>query len=227
MARQGQVEVRQVWTPEELAKRAQSLFIDQGAPQPAKSWQWWQRNRKMVEAMAVVIAACDQSHADPELYVQAQVESVGLVGLAHGRGAMAPGCFRGDNADQRFARWMSRKNSKRASLVRHRDDVQDREKRLGAAQRFGEAFLAWGATRADAVEAAQECYPGWVPENLAPVERWEALVAGCEAVQPGLADQVIVEATWTWREARDFLDRAAPPPAAAPESQLPSVVVED
>jgi hypothetical protein len=213
--RTAETAARREWTPKALARRASELFADL-EPQ-GRAWKFWVTDPKMLAAFATVIAACDAEKADPELYVQAQVEVMGRVAVAKGFRTLKPGCFHGENADGRFQRWLERKNGKRASLVRHRDEEQERERRLAAAQVFGEAYIAGGASMEEATAAAREVLHGWVPENLTPHERWTALAAGCDCISHGLSDCVCAPDSWTWPAARMFVARVTAHDASSQE----------
>jgi len=193
------------WTPKALAMRASELFAELNPI--GKAWRFWRSDPKMLAAFRDVIAACAADKADPELYVQAQVDTMGRMAVAKGFKTLKPGCFRGENADARFARWLERKNGKRGSLTRHRDAEKLFELRLAAAQVFGEAYIAGGASMAEATEAAREVLHGWVPENLTPHERWTSLAAGCDCISVGLSDCVCAPDSWTWPAARMFVAR--------------------
>ncbi len=169
-----------------------------GVPRPA-----WTRSRAHLDALEVVYAACTAQRADPLLYVQAQVETVGFHAIQAGRRLQA-GALRGPNADERFARWMARKNGKRASLTRNRSDEAERERREAAASAFGVAYLADGADLRAAAEAS-----GVVLENLSPRERLTALAAGMDALVPNMSSRVLVPDRWTFPEARRFVREVA------------------
>lgn len=194
---------------EQLTATAHRMWVGMGG----ERHPLWMRSAKYIEVMRGVVAACTATGADPVLYVKAQLETVGKVAVARGYRTVQPGCFRGVDADARFARWMNRINGDRGSLSRSRTEVQEIERRLTLADRFGKAYFL------DGDRVAAEGSSGWAEAAGNEHERWVALAAGLDALSPGLSSTVVAPATWTMEEALQFARRVSEREAAVPSDR--------
>lgn len=180
--------------PGALAAYAQSRYVRAGG----KPFPRWSANRRFIDAMVIVIAACTRAHWDPRRYVRAQIEAL-TPNIDRGW-AIHPGSFTGAKADERFSRWADRTRRRHGDARRDKTEHDAVEAQRAAAFAYARGRIL-GVGHRGATEAARQFVAEWTRKDMPAALRAPALAAALSAIDPVLPQMIQPTGEWTWKQA--------------------------